>query len=375
MVLAASLASCAAVAAPVSQRDSIPDKLAFDWAVGFQYVFDNFEYSKSHEMYDCSDTQHGVRLTPEAGIAIPQGKDVLHRVRVGLDLFKEAGSDLPVGKIFNEVQLYYGVSALLGNGGIFEANAGCFSRKHFDGCYVGPAFDRFYLFSDSNVDGMLFKYRNKNIRAELGLDWLGKFADEENPSRRERFQILTSGDWRFAGPFHLLWTGMFYHYACSLEETGVVDNHLINPMLEWRPNCWLDKLSIQAGGIFTYQWDRSYDDVIRAPMGFYSIQEFTKWQVSIVNRVYYGSDLQYYYDKYGPSLYPGKRMFHTRRNCASFSDEVALSYFPRITGWLELGVEALFSFGSPDAVLGTKAYRGCRQLVTLKLDLERFGKR
>lgn len=354
------------------QRDTIPDRVAFDWDVSLGYVFDNCEYSRTMENFCQSGTQHGVRLTPTVGILIPQNENVTHRIRLGLDLFKQSGENLPVSKIFDEFQLYYDVRAKFANGADFEALAGSFRRSFFRGDYDGYAFDPQVLFRDSNVDGMLFKYSGERIWAELGLDWLGMFADAEHPERRERFQILSAGDWSFAGPFHLLWTGVFYHFAGCLIEPNVVDNHMINPMIEWRPSCWFSKASLSAGAILTYQWDREYASAPQTPWGFYSIQSLEKWHVCLSNKLYYGQDLMPLYDKYGSELYFGRRMFRTRKEGFSLTDEITLSYNPHITDWLDLAVYATFNFASPHEQLKTGSYWGCRQIVSLKINLERF---
>ena len=351
---------------------SFAQKPSFDWGVGLDYIFDNAEYSRSSEAFDKSGTLHGVRLVPTVGIMLPQGENVTHRVRLGIDLVKYAGEQLSAGSVFNEVTLYYDCSLALSDGGTFEALAGCFPRKYFGGSYRGPVFDGPVLFKDRNVEGMLFKYSNSDLHAELGLDWMGRYGDDAHPARRERFQILTSGDWRFAGPFHLNWVGSFYHYANSPDVYGVVDNHLINPMLEWRPSTALDLLSLSAGGIVTYQCDRAYEDFIRAPGGFYSRQAFEKWHVGIHNSFYCGSDLQPFLAKYGTELYPGQPMFHTLSARPSCADELAIVFRPCIASWLDLSVAAVFDFGTAYPELGTGFYRGCRQVVLLRIDIERF---
>jgi len=360
-------------AAYASPTDSLSSKPRLDWSVRADYIFDNAEYTKSHDLIDDSSTLHAIRLSPSIGVFIPQRADsIRHRVRLGLDIMKQAGDGLPIKDAFKELQLYYGISADFRNGATFEAYAGAFPRSCFGGYYKGPAFDRRVLYLDPNVEGMLFKYQNASIRAELGLDWLGMFADKEHPERRERFQILSSGDWTIYGPLHLIWTAAFYHFACNLVEHGVVDNHMVNPMLEWRPKCWFDLLSVSAGGIFTYQWDRLYSNDLLAPAGFYSVQRLEKWHVCLHNQTYYGSDLQPMYSKYGSDLYFGQPMFRTLSDSGSLADELTLAYNPHICDWLDLVVAATFSFGSPNSSLDIGAYRGCRQLVSLRVNLERF---
>ena len=348
----------------------------FDWNVNFDYLFRNYEYDRSGNVYDDSYTLHAARLTPEAGLLIKQKSNVFHRLRAGIDIFKEMGEGRENIQLFREMLLYYNVEAAFSNGGRFEAVAGCFPRRFSEGDFVGPYFDDDIIFYDNNLEGMFFKYRNRHIFAELGLDWPGMLGDIANPSRRERFQVLSSGLWNFAGPFNFGWTGSFYHFACSPESPNVVDNHMLNPYLEWQPFSFMDVLRISVGGIFTYQCDRMNANVPVFPMGFYSRQTFGKWGIVVDNHFYYGDDLMPFYDYrftgdiYGRELYMGDLGFRTRFGRPSWADYFRLKYEPRLTNWLDLSIALSFYFGEASEILGTPVYRGCQQSVALRFNLD-----
>jgi len=289
-----------------------------------------------------------------------------------VDITKHTGEGLPVSDLFNELVIYYDIQASFRNRASFEALAGCFPRNNFEEDYNGPLYSIQNLFLDSNVEGMLFKYKAENIYAELGLDWMGMMGDASHPDRRERFQVLSSGDWRFFGEFHLKWQGSFYHFACSPDSPNVVDNHTIIPAFEWRTDKVLDQLYVNAGGVFTYQRDRDVAGSRTSPMGLISRQGVSKWGIHFDNMFYWGDDLQPFYSQYGSELYFGEGIFRTHSDKPSVADRIVLSYSPRIAKWLDLSVAAIFDFGSPLPSLGVPAYRGCQQVVKLRFNIERF---
>jgi len=349
------------------------DNVKFDYAASLDYMFENQEYSKSNELFIPSMTVHAVRLTPEIGAMLTQNKNLVHRIRLGVDITKHTGEGLPVSQLFNELVLYYDVQAMFRNGSTFEGLAGCFSRRQYEGDFSGPLFSISNLFLDNNVEGLLFKYRAKCFYTELGLDWMGMLGNDQYPDRRERFQILSSGDWRFAGDFHFKWLASFYHFACSPNNPRVVDNHSLIPSFEWKnENNVLDLLYLNVGGVFTYQNDRAMEDGLTLPMGLLSKQGISKWGVHLDNLFYLGDDLQPLYSKYGPDLYFGEGIFRTGVGKPSVADRLTVSYSPQIAKWLDLSVAAIFDFGSPIPDLNIPAYRGCQQVIKVRFNIERF---
>lgn len=346
----------------------------FDYNVCAQYYLNNLEYDRSNCVYDASCTVHSIRLTPTVGLLLPQNPNVYHRVMAGIDLLRNMGEAAPVKDMFKEVLLYYNVDAYLKNGGRLEAMAGCFPRSFAGGDYSGPFFDEQRLFYDNNLEGLLVKYRNDRIFAELGLDWMGMF-DFAATDRRERFQVLLSGGWNFAGRFFLDWTAVLYHFACSPSHINIVDNWMANPRLRWSPETALDNLDVTLGGLFTYQWDRNVDAEWQAPMGLYMTQSLSKWHVHLDNRFFLGDDLMPFYDRdyegdpYGSKLYFGDRNFHTLHPGVSWHDRLDVKYSRTISGFVEVSAGFAFRFGTPFPGMQCPVFRGWQQIVSLKLDL------
>ena len=348
-----------------------------DWNVRFDYLLRNYEYDRSHNVYDDSYTIHAARLTPEIGLLVKQNNNVYHRMRVGIDILKDMGEGKQNLDLFREMTFYYNVEAILDNGGRFEAIAGCFPNTFPEGDAIGPYFDDDYVFYNNNLEGVFFKYRNKRIFAEIGLDWPGMFGDTAHPLRRERFQVMGAGTWNFAGDFNFCWTGSFYHYSFAPNLPNVVDNHMCNPWFQWEPFCFFDDLRLDLGGIFTYQCDRIRGMNPKFPMGLYSRQIIGKWGVAIDNYFYYGDDLMPLMDmSYNgvpyEDLYFGDRGFHTLFDRPSWVDYFHIKYEPELKAcpWLSLSVVFSFHLGEPSKILDTPVFRGWQQGVELKVNLE-----
>ena len=346
-----------------------------DWNVNMDYVLFNYEYDRSNNLYDESYTLHAARITPELGVLVKQNGGLYHRAMAGIDVFREMGSGEPILNSFKQLLFYYELEAALPSGGRLEAIAGIFPRHFSEGVYIGPFFDDDVLFLDNNLEGFFFKYRNDRFYAEAGLDW-PEMTSEANPEMRERFQLLTSGLWNFAGNFNLGWAGSFYHFSTALMYPNVVDNHMFNPWVEWNPKSFFDEVKVGAGMLITYQCNRKVSKIPSFPMGFYSQQMLSKWHLTIDNHFYYGDDLMPFYESsyngkmYGANLYYGDCAFHTRMDHASWTDFLTLSFTPEFSDFFDLSVAVSFHFGEPSEALGSPLFRGCQQSIALNLNLD-----
>lgn len=358
----------------------------FDYNVGFDYLFNNYEHGQcryevgeeSFYPYQHSHTLFGARLTPEVGLLVKQSPSVFHRLRVGIDVFKQMGEEVENLGLFREILLYYNVEAKFRGGRTLEAYAGCFPRRFSSATgYLGPVFDNEYAWLDPNLEGVLVKYSIDNrLRAELAVDWQGMLGDAFSPNRRERFRILSDGEWRFAGDFSLGWTASIYHFSKSPVSNNVVDSDMINPRLVWEPFTWMDSARLELGGIFTYQLDRKSGWPPVFPMGLLSLQSVSKWNVTVANRFYWGDDLMPFYEwsfggiTYGRDLYPAAVGFKTLKDTPSWADWLTIAYQPRIARWLSLDVAVTVHLGEPVPALGAEVFRGCDQRIGVRVDLE-----
>lgn len=359
-------ALCAAIAASAQE---------LDWNVDFQYLFNNCEYDASHNVWDPSCTLNAARITPTVGVRLEQNPHVHHHLMLGLDFYKNMGEGVRPDNLAREMTLYYDVDAFFRNGGRFNAIAGMYPRTFLEGDWRGPFFDDALLFTDNNMEGMAFKYRNRGLYAEIGLDWMGMLGDTENPMRRERFQVLSSGDWDFLGPFHFGWRASFYHFANSVVCRNVVDNHMVNPWLEWRPSTWFEDFSVKLGFVGSYQRDRRTMDEAVLCGGFLTQQRLSKWHFGIDNSFYYGADLMPLYEnsnsgiQFGRELYFGEECYHTMMDGSSWCDQLALYYEPYVNKCMRVVVASVFHFGQKTS---QPVLRGSQQIVSLRVNLDKL---
>jgi len=348
-----------------------------DWNVNFQYVLDNSEFDYSRDIFKRSETINLVRLTPEIGIRMGNDSTRIHKIRAGVQLRYDMGCHT-YQNLVESIPIYYSFTGRYDRG-TFGAVAGVFQRSSNSatGYYSPTIYEDKYLIRNDAIQGLLFKWQSKRLYAELGCDWMGMYGDENHPERRERFQIMSAGNWRFAGPWHLGWSGSFYHVACSPQYDNVMENHQINPYIEWRPNCWFQTASISLGGIFTYQRDRAATKQAANPMGLMSEQHLRKWNVGIRNCFYWGDDLMPLYENtyldspaYGELLYFGDKSFHTHLDRASAVDILKLYYEPNINDYLKIRVAVILHMG--EATPDTPVFRGWQQHASLIFDLDRL---
>lgn len=347
-----------------------------DWNVDFQYMFNNYEFDASHNDFDRSYTINAAKLSPSGGLLIRQNESMFHRVMLGLDIYHDMGAGRPLNEDIAGLTAYYSFDGYFGNGGRFQSIAGIYPRTFMEGDWRGPFFDDSVLFTDYNMEGMAFKYRNRTIFADIALDWMGMLGDSANPTRRERFQVLSSGDWNFAGPFHFGWRGSFYHFACSPMSPNVVDNHMLNPYIEWTPDCWFENASLNLGPVMTYQRDRHNSKEHVCPFGLLSHLKLSKWNFGIDNIFYYGNDLQplignsYNDFVYGRELYFGEECFHTPQSQAFACDQLSIHYSVKLGGIADITAAAIFHFG--DQLADYPMLRGSQQVVYLHVNLEKL---
>ena len=344
-----------------------------DWKLGFDYLFDNSEFDSSKGIIDPSGTFHAVRLSPEAGLIFAPGEDVHHRVMLGVNLFKDLGTQAGPEGVLGEVTCYYRMDAALSSGELCFA-AGCFPRAISEGDYHGAFFDETYLFEDNNLDGFLLKYRTESLYAELALDWMGKHGDDAEPARRERFSILSSGLWNFCGPLSLGWTGNFYHFACSQYEKNVIDNHTLYPYLHYSPKVYgLDELSVDFGPVLSYQRDRSLDERPVLPWGLECNQKIERKGWLIDNRIWWGYDMQPYRFLGESLLYPGEPVYHLPVSKPFWADCMLLAYRHPFgsSGFIEAGVVLHFGQKVSEPELSIPVFRGWQQVLAINFNLEK----
>lgn len=281
------------------------------WEVDFDLNFDNREYA---ELSIPSQTLFGARLTPQIGIGWGKGQ---HALMIGTDLTKTFGRDTRFCED-PELMLYYAY-----RGRQFSATAGAFPRKMLLGDYSGAIASDSVRFYDKNLDGVLLQYRGSGGFVELGIDWDGIYSVEE----REKFRIFSAGEYT-RRVFTCGYTFSNYHYAGRVGVPGVVDNILINPYIgaKFEHLLPLDRLSLTAGWIQTFQRDRRSGEKGVQPCGGEVRLRVEKWYVGIDNRLYLGDNLMPYFSRYGGDLYAGERLYTMEDGASRYYNRTELYY-------------------------------------------------
>ena len=336
----------------------------FEYDTYYEYFFENREFNTSVESPTESSTINGLVLTPSVGLSFFDGKNVNHRLTLGLDIRKDMGSGRG-RRYLDEVTAHYDGHALLKDGSLFEGIIGVFPRHFCEGEYGQAFFSDSTLFADRNLEGALLKYRSHKFYSELGADWMG----QKDSLRKERFMILCSLQWNPLDWLQLGFAGTFYHYAGSVVAPGVVDNNLINPYVKFdlAKGTGLSEFSLKLGMLGSYQWDRKREQSQSLMAGFEAILKARFRSLSFSNNFFMGDGFQYLYEgcdlagnKYGNMLYFGNRFY----GCGLY-DFACLAWTPRIGRSISLGLKARFHFCE-------QGYLGNTQTLSFIFDLDRL---
>lgn len=351
---------------------SKPQKpVKFEYDVDFWYYFDNREFEPSKNIYYPSGTTHGVLVTPYAGFSVQQGQFVNHRFMLGMELCREMGAGEKLKDIPREVLAFYDMHASAPSGN-FEVVAGVFPRNFQEAEYTEAIYRGGLKFGDRNFEGCLLKYASEKFYAEAGLDWMGLKGYDE----KERFQVFSGGRWDATSWFGLGWSASMYHFAGSELAPGVVDNHLLNPYVKFSlsKQTGLQALSLKAGALLTYQWDRVFADKPVSPCGGEFVFTLRNWNVCLQNTLYLGGNLQPYFFNndtadvmYGSRLYMGNPFY---RN--STYDVAQISWSPKLTDYLHLDLMVRVYCGIYPEGTGTFGVSGNQEICSLVFDLDKI---
>ena len=305
---------CALAAGMVlSAAFSVAQTPHFEYGVDFDFRFDNREYDVSS--YSRSMTVLGARVVPTVGIGIgSRNGRSSHVLMAGADVMKDFGAS----PIYAEMVLYYNWTQRFRKTEM-SMTAGIFPRKKMNGEYSTAFFSDSLKFYDSNLDGLMANWRGRHGYVELAFDWNGKIG----AGQREKFMIFSAGQLQY-GAFYGGYNANMYHFACSFEENGVVDNILIYPFAGADFRTFLPAFSalyVQVGWLQSFQRDRLYVDRFVKPGGMQIELGVERWGFGIYNTLYLGAGLMPYYDSvvegqpaYGAELYPGDPFYRTTKN-------------------------------------------------------------
>ncbi len=362
------------------------EKIRFAYDVDFEMNFDNREFYRSD--FSESMTIFGARLTPSAGLSVPQRSHGMnHKLMVGIDIMKNFGASplqhgivgSPSGEtaqrqnnldLFQELTLYYKLDKRTEKTGL-ELYAGIFPRKTMEGSWSEAFFSDSLKFYDNNLEGLLLKIRRPKSYYEIGCDWIG----QKGYARKEKFMLFSAGESLITPFFKVGYAGYMYHFAGSHKARGVVDNILLNPYVQFDfgKKMNLQELSFRFGWLQAMQHDREFVGHYVFPRGGEFNLTIRKWNIGIDNHLFYGRNMMPYYnstdtagDKYGSRLYLGNPFYRVRDDGSIDSglyDRLDISYEPHVGKYLKIRIAARFHFNN-------MTYSGCQQLVGIVFNLD-----
>lgn len=329
-------------------------------------MFDNTEYAASGD-WEPSRTLFGIRANAGAGAMVGESGangGSCSRIIGGVSALYCFG-----GKLKFEPLLYYKLETKLRKCS-FSMVAGAFDRRESRAFYSPAFFSSYNLFMDGTFDGIQFSWKSDRLYTELGVDWMG-MPDSSRASVREEFRIYSGGHLTVLKWLDVGYAASLHHYACSFLASNVVDDALVNPYmdLEFSGYCGglLQSLELRAGLLLGYQNDRIRENGLSIPANVNIYSRIKKWNVTIDNDLYFGTDLMPLYDSdapeggtYGSHLYMGEPLLRHRNTegRTGYFDRLGIAWEPTLAGKLYMTFRVDFDFNS--------GFLGSRQLIGIR---------
>ena len=330
----------------------------------FEGRFVNDEFDASGQSLMASGTLGAARLFPYVGIRF--AKD--HGLYAGVDVVQDFG--VGAVKPITEFAVWYELQKEH-----FALYAGLAPYAKLKGTYSSAIWSDANAFYDGVLAGFILQGTYDRSFWEVGFDWCGKYGDHS----REQFSIVSAGDMWFTNWLSLSWEGLFHHFACSVQQKGVVDDHLIHPFLKWDFSSFtgLQKLELHTGAMIGYQVDRLMERK-SFPVGADIVLEAKNWGFGLRNEAYYGGSQAPFYQladetgvMYGDELY-------FRSPIWQITPDATPGFYDRVDAYWEkgfwedrvsLGVRLVGHFGQG-------GFLGWQQLLsaTVKIDKITFKK-
>ena len=280
--------------ASAQNTENSTSKPAFVYQVEALSYFDNREYDAD---FQSAQTLFATRLSPEIGLQVQDH----HRLMLGAHYTQHMGRLFESGDFVPT--LYYRYQP---------------SDEHFR-MYLGavpytqlsedlPAYALYdsIAYVHPNIQGALLQYQNDNLFVDAFCDWRSLPTD----TQREAFRLLLNA--RYQGSyFHAGALLSMNHLASKkFQKNGVCDDAFVNPTFGIDLP-WLDTLSLTAGYILAYQWDRIRSSQASFSQGF-MIDFQARWRrLALKNSLYLGENLQPLYPQHGNALYLGDPFYQS----------------------------------------------------------------
>ena len=263
------------------------------WKLGYNYFFDNAEYSVS--TYAVDQTMHGMNLMPELGLKL----DDRQTVYAGVSLLKKAGSpSFTDGEDFMAYYQYKTPKVLI--------RAGAFPREDMLDNYSILLLKDSIRYFRPIMHGLFVNLKNENNDFfNVWLDWTGYGSE----AIRESFFIGASG-LKKKNLFFAEMQSYLYHYANTTpttESLHVSEQFQMNLSLGMSHSnqTGLDTLMFSVGGLIGLERDRGDSKSFTKPIGLTMRFNAEYNGLGTDNIVYLGDKRMSYYNNHGDNLYWG----------------------------------------------------------------------
>lgn len=249
---------------------------------------DNREYKAFVER---SRTYSGTRIALDFGLNL----DSLNHFIVGANALHEFGAIPFFGKV--DPIAYYKFQSKK-----WQFYAGEFPREGLLSDYPRALLNDTLRCYRPNVEGLLARYQNEHFTETGWIDWVSR----QTVTQREQFLF------GFSGKYKPTAQGAFYisHYFLLLHDAGaevLLPNDHINDNgggevklgLDFSHKTFLDSLSFEAGGLFSFERERGIDG-FKTPAGFVFNAYLSYHRIAVFEEFYHG---QGSHINYGDSYY------------------------------------------------------------------------
>ncbi len=270
----------------------------YNWAVDYNYFFDNTEFSGSK--YAIPQTMTGMHFIPSFNISFDQNSKII----VGTDILMLSGEIPRIHDFFPTIYYQYKK-----NNNLFFAGAFPRSKSIID--YSD------FLFADSinyfrpNLNGIYWKLGSKRSYFNVWLDWTG----HQSATQRETFYAGLSAKVSFINYFYADIKSYLFHYAKtkpSLPDDHVCDNaQAIISLGYYNPHFLIyNSLKIAVGIYSGFERERG-TGLQDLPTGYFGQLVFDNKFAGFDSKLYFGDPRMILYSKYGNGLYWGNPLLQS----------------------------------------------------------------
>ena len=390
------------------QPDERENAIQVDYNVDFHYFFDYRDFNSSKDIFLGSGTINVARFSPSAIVRFRQGRDITHRLALGVDLTKDLGTNPTTVETYSESEhdpsirntglmkdifFYYNYMRKTGNGqmGFY---AGIHPRTVLQGDYSRAILADDLIYYDPNIEGVTAQYTSPKFSAEVVTDLLST----KGVDRIGGAMAFASLEFRPAAWFAAGLSGSFTHASGNYLYPCDVDFALANPYLklDFAPLTDVQEFYVKAAGLVTHQIDRDIvhidgdtgEEVAEQPhhpLGAEFTLGFRHWNIGIEDTFYYGDNLMTYQSssyedisdskKYCGTLYQGQSFYFTRRTVPTWYNRAEVYWQPLTMDFVSARLSGVGHFITPagqDPETRIGPFIGLQAKASLLFNLDAF---